>query len=191
MSPRTDLQFEMIRKNRKDQIIQAALEIFAVEGYYKASIAKIAKKAKVSKGLLYNYFLSKEDLLDAILTLGIEKFHDILTGIDDELDTPEELLQYIKGSFEVMRREPDFYKLYYSVILQQGVSELARGHYREIVDHLMGDISVYFKTKGDTNPVEKAILLDSLLDGIGIHYFLSPDTIDLDKLEKIIFDLFK
>ena len=60
MSPRTKQQFEEIRSDRKDQLLDAALHVFAEEGYHSASVSKIAKYAGVSKGLMYNYFHSKK-----------------------------------------------------------------------------------------------------------------------------------
>jgi len=191
MSPRTEKQFEEIRENRKHQIIQAALELFASEGYHTSSVARIARCAGISKGLLYNYFTSKEDLLDSILALGIEKFHHILEEIRHELDTPEELMMYIHGGFEIIRREPEFYRLLFSVFFQPGVMDVSQNKYRETLEHLTRDIAVYFETKGDPNPIEKAMLLGNIIDGVGLSYFLAPEAVNLDKLEKIIFELFK
>jgi AcrR family transcriptional regulator len=191
MSPRTPKQFEEIREQRKLQIMQAALELFAREGYHSSSIARIARYAGISKGLLYNYFTSKEDLLDSIMALGIEKFHQILEDIQHDLDTPEELMTYIHGGFEIIRREPEFYRLLFSVFFQPGVMDVSQNRYRETLEHLTQDIAFYFKTKGDPNPVEKAMLLGNMIDGVGLSYFLAPEKVDLDKLEKIIFDLFK
>ena len=54
MSPRTKEQFEVIRKQSKDAIREAALELFAKNGFHNTSMHTIAKKAKVSKGLIYN-----------------------------------------------------------------------------------------------------------------------------------------
>jgi AcrR family transcriptional regulator len=191
MSPRTEKQFEEIRETRKLQIMQAALELFAREGYHSTSVARIARYTRISKGLLYNYFTSKEDLLDSIMALGIQKFHHILEEIQHELDTPEELMMYIHGGFEIIRREPEFYRLLFSVFFQPGVMETSQNQYRETLDHLTHDIALYFEGKGDENPLEKAMLLGNMIDGVGLHYFLAPETVDLDKLEKIIFELFK
>ena len=191
MSPRTPKQFEEIREGRKVQIMQAALELFASKGYHASSVARIARYAGISKGLLYNYFTSKEDLLDSIMALGIEKFHHILEEIQHELDTPEELMMYIHGGFALIRKEPEFYRLLFSVFFQPGVMESSQNQYRQTVEHLIRDIAFYFKTKGDPNPIEKAKLLGNIIDGVGLNYFLSPETVDLDKMENIIFELFK
>jgi AcrR family transcriptional regulator len=191
MSPRTEKQFEEIRENRKHQIMQAALDLFAREGYHTSSVARIARYAGVSKGLLYNYFTSKEDLLDSIMALGIEKFHDILEQIHHDLDTPEELMMYIHGGFEIIRREPEFYRLLFSVFFQPGVMDASQNKYHETLEHLTRDIALYFETKGDPDPLEKAMLLRNIIDGVGLSYFIAPDRVDLDKLERIIFELFK
>src|SRR3569833_4599456 len=48
-------------------IKRAALELFSARGFHAASIADIARRARVSKGLIYNYFASKDELLVAII----------------------------------------------------------------------------------------------------------------------------
>ncbi|MFH0761509.1 MAG: TetR/AcrR family transcriptional regulator [Bacteroidota bacterium] len=191
MSPRTQNQFQALRKSRKDRIIETALELFASEGYHSVSISQIAVKAEMSKGLLYNYFPSKEELLNAILVLGLEKIHDILARIEDELDTPEELLMYIRGGFQTMKKEPEFYKLYFGLLFQPGISDHIKEKYQDFANHLNQDVACYFKSKGDPNPEEKAFLLEATIDAVGRHYLMSSESVDLDKMEKIIFELFK
>ena len=66
MSPRSQQQFKEMRESRKQQIMDAALELFAREGYSHCSISKLAAHAGISKGLMYNYFDSKEDLFFAV-----------------------------------------------------------------------------------------------------------------------------
>ena len=48
------------------QILRAAAELFATQGFSKTTMAEVAEKACVSKGLPYVYFRSKRDLLDAV-----------------------------------------------------------------------------------------------------------------------------
>ncbi|MCK5693371.1 MAG: helix-turn-helix transcriptional regulator, partial [Bacteroidales bacterium] len=83
MSPRTPKQFEEIRESRRQQIMDAALELFASEGYSHCSISQLAAHAGISKGLMYNYFDSKEALLVAIIEEGMQ---DIMAMIDPNQD---------------------------------------------------------------------------------------------------------
>ncbi|WP_129409581.1 TetR/AcrR family transcriptional regulator [Marinitoga lauensis] len=50
-----------------EKIIKAAYELFSTEGYQNASINKIKDKAGVSKGAIYHYFKSKEELYLSVL----------------------------------------------------------------------------------------------------------------------------
>ena len=79
--PRTEEQLNQIRKDRKQAIMDTALEVFASHGYESTSISMIAKKAGVSKGLMYNYFESKEDLLAHIMWKVSKRCYHSLTLI--------------------------------------------------------------------------------------------------------------
>ena len=70
--PRTEEQYESIRENRKTEIVNASLKLFAHNGYHSTTISMIAKEANISKGLVYNYFKSKEEVLKTILFEGID-----------------------------------------------------------------------------------------------------------------------
>ena len=74
MSPRTPQQLDKIRKERRKAIMDTSLEVFSEYGYESASISMIAKKVGISKGLMYNYFESKEELLiDALQYYRLDK----------------------------------------------------------------------------------------------------------------------
>ena len=55
-----------IKEARKDNLIDAALRVFAEKGYSDTTMTDIARKAGVSTPVLYEYFKTKEDLLFAI-----------------------------------------------------------------------------------------------------------------------------
>ncbi|WP_026924176.1 TetR/AcrR family transcriptional regulator [Glycomyces arizonensis] len=52
--------------NVADEVLRAALELFAAQGYANTSVQQIVKAAGVTKGAMYHYFTSKDDLLFAI-----------------------------------------------------------------------------------------------------------------------------
>ena len=56
---RRERQAELLKK----EILEAALEVFKEYGYEKATTKKIAERAEVSEGTLYNYFENKRDIL--------------------------------------------------------------------------------------------------------------------------------
>jgi len=108
MSPRTPQQFEEIRESRRLQIMQAALELFATEGYAHCSIARLASHAGISKGLMYNYFESKRALLDAIIEHGLNELMDLFDPDNNGVLESEELVYFIRKVFSAMREHQEF-----------------------------------------------------------------------------------
>ncbi len=72
MSPLNEQQLEQIRNERKNQIMKAAIKVFAENGIKLTKISMIAKEAGTSHGLLYHYFTSKEEVLHQSLEWAME-----------------------------------------------------------------------------------------------------------------------
>ena len=94
MSPRSSEQLEQIRQESRLKILEAALELFAKNGFHNTTIEQIRKKAGVSKGLVYNYFSSKEDLMNQVFLNEMEKGQQMLDEITKK-DSPEEMFRFL------------------------------------------------------------------------------------------------
>ena len=189
MSPRTKEQYDSIRESRKNLIMDTALELFANNGYHATSISIIAQKAGISKGLLYNYFKSKEKLLIEILSSGLREFTDELDLDKDGVITDEEFVHFIDLMFKTLKAKRDYWRLYFSVILQPAVLVLIKDQYRSILETTLNMMEAYFRKKGNKNPRMQALIFGSLLDGIGINYIMDSAIIinnflNLNKHEK-------
>lgn len=96
----------------KKRILDAAVSEFQKEGYYKASILRIATRAKVPIGNLYRYFKGKEALFEAIVGEAYTAINDFMNrsyenntdGIKDK-DDREAISVGILTLFEAYRRE--------------------------------------------------------------------------------------
>jgi AcrR family transcriptional regulator len=77
MSPRTITQNEEIRQTRSAQILQAARQVFAKQGFHATRMSDIAQAAGVSQGTLYHYFSSKDELFLAVLRPWNEQVAEI------------------------------------------------------------------------------------------------------------------
>jgi AcrR family transcriptional regulator len=64
------------KKNRKNAILKAARRLFFDNGFRPVTVESIAKKAELSKGSIYLYFKSKEEIYTQILLSDIDKFHE-------------------------------------------------------------------------------------------------------------------
>ena len=73
------------KENRKNAILKAARKLFFEKGFEPVTVESIARKAELSKGSIYLYFNSKEEIYTQILLSDIDKFHD---RISDLLQNP-------------------------------------------------------------------------------------------------------
>ena len=81
------------KKEPKEEILKAALELFTEKGYCNTSIADIRQEANVSTGTIYHYFKNKEAIADAL-------FEDILQSLNDSI---KEIKRKNKNAFEQLR----------------------------------------------------------------------------------------
>ena len=66
-------KFRRRKAERPDEIVAAALEIFAEKGFAAARLDDIAARAQVSKGAIYLYFATKEDIFRAVVEQEAER----------------------------------------------------------------------------------------------------------------------
>jgi AcrR family transcriptional regulator len=196
MSPRTQQQFEEIRESKRRLIMDTALELFATEGFEKCSISMLAKHAGISKGLMYNYFNSKEELLVAVIENGLNEVMNLLDPNRDGVLQPNELEDFIRKVFSNMRNNRKFWTLYVSVILQPGVKEQLQNqpivNYMERFQPLLLG---YFENKGTKDPYLEMLTLSALIEGFGVLMIYTYPNMDipdetLKQLENRIINMF-
>ncbi|MBL4862009.1 MAG: TetR/AcrR family transcriptional regulator [Crocinitomicaceae bacterium] len=190
MSPRTEAQLEKIRIDRKVSIMDAALHVFAEEGYHSSSISRISKKAGVSKGLMYNYFDSKDELLKELLDTVFDSFLDAMGVVAGEVITDELLASHINKSFEAIEKDRAHWKLYFSMVTQPKVMEMAMVHMMPKIESYMSSLIVYFTKKGHDNPMVTARYFTSTLDGVQMQCLFDPDNFPTEDVKKLIIKQF-
>ncbi len=182
MTHRSIEQFEAIRKEYKKLIIESAIELFANEGYYNSSISKIAKKAKISKGLIYNYFESKEALLIEIIDSGFNEMYDLFDTNKDGILEKHEMKEFIEKTFQLLVDNKSFWQLYFRVSLQPDVFPIVEEKIKSIMEPTMKMLVDYFTKRGADDPVAEALLFGAMLDGISMDYVFSPSLVPLNKI---------
>jgi AcrR family transcriptional regulator len=140
MSPRVSAeQREVYLQNRRDQILDAAIEVFARNGYERTNVSDIAGTAGIAKGTIYLYFKSKEEIFDAILTersfvpllaeLTVDHqapFEEVLQSlIENYLDFVENHLQILHMAIAEAYRFPAHADILYQQIVLKGSEILA------------------------------------------------------------------
>jgi AcrR family transcriptional regulator len=122
---------------RRSEILQSALGLFREEGFDKVTVESIAKKAGIAKGSFYNYFKSKEDVYEAVVSSVASQTLELTKVILDGAGSPRErLLRYVDWTFELAAKQekslsrvlnPDASKAQqkiYLAALDEGISQM-------------------------------------------------------------------
>jgi AcrR family transcriptional regulator len=207
MSPRTPGQFEEMREEKKNLIMKAALEQFSEIGFEATTINHIARRAGISKGLMYNYFKSKEDLLAAIINKSLSEIYLSFNPDHDSQLTTDEFELFIRKVFNVLREKRQFWKLLFRIMLQRGVYEkifsknitpinvsgIPLNDFTENMNSLLTD---YFTRKQsssgpDYDPVVEMLMFSNTMKGFALTYIFSAEFFPEDYFEKMIDTLIK
>ena len=90
-------RFQRRKEDRPAEITEAALAAFADKGYAATRVDEVAKRAGVSKGLLYLYFKTKEDLFKAVIRSFLSPRIDALISNIEETELSAD--EFVRGPF--------------------------------------------------------------------------------------------
>ena len=144
----------MDRGNTKQEILDAALELFSVQGFEATSIAQIAGTVGIRKASLYSHFENKQAILDALIKEVLEQYaeHSIFAMVDwndpaftkDKLDmTPDAAVQMIQGQLRYILHDPAISRARKMLTIEQFQNpELAklqtRQNYEDVLRYFTG-----------------------------------------------------
>ena len=182
--PRTAEQFEEIREKTKQKILENSLRLLATKGYHGTSISDIAKASGISKGLAYNYFDSKQHLVESIFEQILELGTQYEKMLDQEKDPFKKLINAIEFTFDYMEDNEEFWRLYVSFALQPTIMETAKKITKSFNDRMIALMIHIFKQIGIPNPKAEAYILGGILDGVSLDYFFDKENYPLEIVKK-------
>jgi len=125
--------FERRRERKKENIRQAAFELFSAHGVQKVSIAEIASRAGVSQVTIYNYFVSKDGLLrDVISWLLDKRLKQDTEIVESDMPFPQKIGIFItERTDELSGLNPGFIKSMMSEdpVIRQITEDFTRNRY--------------------------------------------------------------
>ncbi|WP_160012469.1 TetR family transcriptional regulator C-terminal domain-containing protein [Rhizobium sp. 18055] len=136
-----------IQEEKEEQILEAALDVFAVSGFRGSTIDQIAEVAGMSKPNLLYYFRTKEamhrSLIDRVLFTWLEP----LRAFDAEGNPENEIRSYIRRKLEMARDFPRESRLFANEVLQGAphIEDELKGPLKELVDEKAEVIRVWAK----------------------------------------------
>jgi len=167
--------------DKRSRILAAAQEVFAEHGFDAARMEEVARRARVGKGTLYNYYESKEDLLIHALIASMEELRDqIATTVDPNLDDPIRAVEHVLRML-IVEGIPGFTQRLHSLHNQASgviardpearrrLFEASQAFYRERerdFERLIEAGARAGQFRSDVDPAEISLLLQAVFDGL-------------------------
>lgn len=184
--PRTPAENDRIRRATTDEILKTALRLFCDKGYYSTSIEDIAKQAQISKGLLYHYFKSKEEVLAALVEIRINDVLMVMNAAKTK-PTPAQQIQHIaEGALDDVRRQPEVFRFYLNLFTQPKLDPVVAKYSQKLMDEQASQFKVQtemFEKLGVENPRQRSLYFSSTLQGIMLMFSTYPKNFPLDAVK--------
>jgi AcrR family transcriptional regulator len=184
MSPRSARANAALRQATRAKILSGSLEVFAERGFAAASMAEIARRSGVSKGLAYHYFDTKEALLEAALGAHLDELLELTRDIRQHADPVERLAALIDGLVRYVDERPGVFRLYLCLVLQApaGVLEESLEKLREPVETYLDEVRHLFADLGARDPETDTALFRATLLGVCIHVATGKEKVPVGAL---------
>ncbi|WP_277679300.1 TetR/AcrR family transcriptional regulator [Gracilibacillus dipsosauri] len=165
-----------IKKNRKEEILEAGLEVFAKQGYYNTTTAHIAEKAGISQPYVFRFFKTKEDLFIAALERAFDRILQAFKNITEESEQTGD--QMVQAYEELTVTHPN------EIVLQViGISitdEAVRNCTKEWLSRIRNYVLERFRSAGIENPEREVTVFIAMGILCNISYFIDlPELFDM------------
>jgi AcrR family transcriptional regulator len=168
-------------ENKKAVIVGTALRLFAEHGYASTPISMIARSAKVSQGLLYNFFPGKKALLKEIVNMGFSDIAASLAAYGEVTDPVKAIEAHVQATVAIIQNKNEFWRLLHALRLQPSVLKEVEKKFKEITTSVTKIFEKVFSQLKFQNPKLEAILFLTQIDGMVILY-LQDESTPLKKL---------
>jgi AcrR family transcriptional regulator len=188
--PRTEEQNRILREKTRRRIIESSMILFSQRGYENTSVNAIAQQANISKGLVYAYFSSKEDIVEGIVTTLSEMGEGIL-ATERNFPTPKHHLKHmIDEFFGLIKEQSKMMSWMLPMAFQIGrypfVTKLVADKLTGTIHHMEG----IFRDLEYTNPEQEAWFFGAVLDGISMDIMLL-ESFDSVKMHRFLLEKYK
>jgi AcrR family transcriptional regulator len=178
MSPRTETSYQRIRDERREQILQAALKLFAYKGLRATKISDIAAAAGISQGLIHHYFSSKESLYTAVAERAMVGGLRAVNEPPNRRASPwERLVSSCESMLEGITKYPEYLLVIVQCLINDDIppetrdliTQYGRSFFSNVVQLIREGQSAGQVAAGD--PDELAVVLIATLQGLVLTQF--------------------
>ena len=187
-----------IENARRQQIVGAAIDTIAEVGYAQASLARIAARLGISKGVISYHFASKDDLIKQVVIDVVEAGRAyILPRVFAEPTGPAMLRAYIESNLAFMREHRN-YMVAVVEILRNGAFTTAGGRRVDgrdvdvavqLLEEQLARLQAGGELRSDFDPGLMAVAIRATIDVVPHRLVLDTD-FDIDKYAREIANIF-
>jgi AcrR family transcriptional regulator len=189
-SPRSDRTEE-----RRKQIMDAALACFARKGYHNTTMDDIVAESGLSKGTLYWYFKSKDDLFFSLVkSFFLDMRQDFENILEQPTTSSGKLRAIAQGFVQFFQETESFFNVFFEFWMQSALNEELNQlssnilvQYREV---LAGIIAEGIRT-GEFKAVDAsqlALAVMAVYDGLAFYMMLMPDEVELERASQVFIE---
>ena len=171
-------------------ILEAAVRVFARQGFHTCRVSDIADEAGVAYGLVYHYFSSKEEILDTLFLERWDVMLEAISEVDASSRSPREKLQAIAGFIvESYRHDPELMKVII-VEVTRAANTFGRTHLakiREAYSQIAGIVARAQAAgvfRAQISPEFAALAFYGLIEQVLTGWIFESDAVGEDELER-------
>jgi len=183
MSPRPDVSEE-----RKDQILDAASKVFVEKGVHESRMDDIGKTSGLSKGALYWYFKSKDEILLAIFDRLLQReFINLSKLSETEGSSREKLLFFTERTIEDVNRILRLMPIAYEFISLAFRQKFIQDAFKQYLNTYINILVPVLKQGVDSgefrpiNPLDVAISIGAVIEGTILLWVYDDTLVSLDE----------
>ncbi|GAA2418079.1 TetR/AcrR family transcriptional regulator [Nonomuraea africana] len=170
---------------RREQLLDAALRVFAAKGVDGASVKDISDAAGVTPGLLYRYFESKEALVETLLAERgfLPRLRELLTATGRDARPATEVLTELLAAFDgLLADNADLVAVFFSAThARAAMAELVREGQRLIGDFLAARVAA-----GELRPHDTATAARTVFATVAVSR-RTGSPVDVERLVELLF----
>lgn len=178
---------------KRDEILQTALEHFAVKGYDRVSVREIARECGLSQAGLLHHFSSKEELFLQVLRRRDDRIGEVYEP--DHVHSVDRLISAVERNAS----EPGLVRLFVTMSAEStaqdgALREFFEERYTWLAEQIADDVRRH-QEMGDfsavADPEDVAALLISAADGLQLQWLLRPDQIDMARTLSALWNMLR
>lgn len=176
---------EREKLRQRQEILAAALELFAQKGYHHVSVQEVAEKSEFAIGTLYKFFRNKEELYKALVVEQCDRFETkLLQALAEAGDEVEKLRAYVQAKMDWFRQNLPFVRLFLaksrgvSFNLKASLNDELRQRYYAFIEHVAQVFQQGFRCgrfRRIAEPYFLAVALDSVIDACLLLWLDAPE----------------